>query len=157
MHKSQQPFVKSIGHIHFRTIDTTRYELWRNETTGEIWYHYPTTGSSQTFHIHLPPEMFVEPTGWAALMRKRKQPNPGPNMDPIMVVVSTAFTFQQHAEEIRACISTNRPYPLKYVVKRGADVPVFVENTDHTTIEIPPEYITSVLKKQEEVERLLAS
>jgi hypothetical protein len=148
---------KSIGHLHFRTIDTTRYELWRNEKTGEIWYHYPTTGSSQTFRIHLPPEMFVEPTGWAALMRKRNQPNTEPTLDPIMVVVSTAFTFQQHAEEIRACISTGRPYPPKYIVKRGTDAPIFVENVENTTIEIPSEYTAAVIKKQEEVERLLAS
>jgi hypothetical protein len=148
---------KSIGYLHFRTIDTTRYELWRNETSGEIWYHYPE-GSTETYRLHLPPKMFIEPTGWTALMRKRTiNQNPGTNMDPIMVVVSTAFSFQQHSAEIRACISADRKYPLKYVVKRGTDAPVFLENIADTTIEIPPEYIAVVLKKQEEVERLLAS
>jgi len=147
---------KLVGYLHFRTIDTVRYEIWRNETNGEIWYCYPI-GSTSRYHIGLPPELFVEPTGWAALMRNRKQPNPEPIQDRIMVVVSTAFTFLQHAEEIRACISSDRPYPLKYIVKRGTEAPVFVENAGNTTIEIPAEYIATVLKKQEEAEQLFDS
>ena len=145
-----------IGYLHFRTIDTRRYEIWYNKTSGEIWYCYPIGPpiESNIYRLNLPPEIVVEPTGWAALMRKRKQPNPDPNQDRIMVVVSTALTFQQHAEEIRACISAGRPYPLKYVVKRGTEAPTFVENAGNTTIELPPEYIATVLKKQEEAERL---
>jgi hypothetical protein len=64
-----------------------------------------------------------------------------------MVVVSTAFSLKDHADEIRS--SADLPYPPKYVVKKGTEAPVFLENKGNTFIEIPPEYVESVLKTQE--------
>lgn len=29
-----------IGHLHFRTVDSDRYEIWANTETGDSWYNY---------------------------------------------------------------------------------------------------------------------
>jgi len=153
---------KPIGYLHFRTVETERYEIWRDDTSGACWYEYPP-GSAQKYNVYIPTEYFTEPpkTGWAAFVLRAKQPTNEKNEktnDNIMVVISAEFSFDKYAETIRMCVqSGHKKYPPKYVVKKGTEPPQFIDNQDGTKIEIPIEYIDAVLKKQDEMSKMFSS
>lgn len=133
-----------VGYLHFRTVDSMRYDIWRSKYGGDAWYHYPV-GSDAKYKVHLPREIFG---GWAAFMRSNTQED----KDDIMVVVSTAFSFNDYVDEISHALNENGAYPLKYAVKRGNDVPKFVDNTKGIHLEIPIEYIDSIMQKRDDLE-----
>ena len=141
--------MKRVGYLHFRTVDSMRYEIWRSKSSGEAWYHYPV-GSDVKYRVYLPRDMFG---GWAALMRskiKGKEDKESEDAsEDIMVVLSTAFAFADHVDEISHALNENGAYPLKYAVKRGADRPRFVDNAGGLNLEVPIEYIDSIMKKRE--------
>lgn len=138
--------MKRVGYLHFRTVDSMRYDIWRSKYGGDAWYHYPE-GSDVKYRVYLPRDMFG---GWAALMRTKNQDEEGTEKDSdIMVVLSTTFSFSDHADEIRKALNENGAYPTKYAVKRGTDGPRFVDNIGGAHLEVPIEYIDSIMKKQE--------
>ncbi len=150
-----------IGYLHFRTVETERYEIWRDNTSGACWYVYPP-GSAQKYNVYIPPEYFTEPpkTGWAAFVRSKRDHNEKTMENTIMVVISAEFSFDKYAETIRSCIQSggggHKTYPPKYVVKHGTEPPQFIDNQEGTKIEIPIEYIDAVLKKQEELSKMFS-
>jgi hypothetical protein len=138
--------MQPIGHLHFRTVDSTRYEIVYDSSQHQCFYRY---ADGALYKIHVPEELFlredqngvVKGGGWAALINSKKSPNKRVVIDDpnIMVVLSTAFLYDDYVREIKECVDNGAPYPLKYAIKSKlfeTNPPVVVDNSDGR-IEIP--------------------